>query len=322
MKTLLSLLFLCTCFSFGFANSSFLTFSNDWNKAYVYSKVKRADSALFYYRKAEKNYQFDYGSAFLVEMADFYREQKLPKKWETYMTLAIRNGQTLARLRYQVKQNKDSAYAEPYRKLLANYHSIASASYSTLDPNLMQDLNMLAGVDQFFRWDTLIRAVSCTGRSLPAVDSITCAGLTKVFEDYPFPRRSNVGEETHGLFRMMIMHTFMDDAFEARYMPMLYKEVQEGTFPNRFFAIIVDRKRAWKSKQKQLYGMYDFNYRGKVYGTIDDVEHVDERRKAIGMMSLYEEYLAGDITALPKGYVPSAELVTYYAHLKKAAAKP
>lgn len=118
------------------------------------------------------------------------------------------------------------------------------------------------------------------------IDDIHLGRLRKIIEDYGWPGYSLVGAEGSHAFWLLVQHT-PDHSFQNRCLELLEQAVPVKEASAIDLAYLKDRVYMHEGK-KQIYGT-QLNDDMTFY-PIEDEEHVNERRLAIGLSTL-EEYL-------------------------------
>lgn len=118
------------------------------------------------------------------------------------------------------------------------------------------------------------------------VDANNLARLEAILDRYGWPTTAMVGKD--GVSAAWTLSQHGDPEFLHRVLPMMKKSVDRGDLPGAFYATSLDRVRV-QDKQKQVYGSQFNTSDGKCEPLpIEDPEHVDARRKAIGLGPLRE----------------------------------
>jgi len=115
------------------------------------------------------------------------------------------------------------------------------------------------------------------------------ARLTRIIAAHGWPVRELVGEDGAEAAWMIAQHAISEPEFQRRCLILLLEAAERGAIPFWQVAFLEDRIRLFEGRQ-QLYGtQYDWDERGEMSPQpIEDEEHVDERRHAIGLIPLAE----------------------------------
>lgn len=118
-----------------------------------------------------------------------------------------------------------------------------------------------------------------------AVDSTNIAMLLVLIDSFGFPgeRRITLGSYNNAF--IILLH-FDKDTGNIILKPILDKALAEGDLLPRDYAWIVDRRRAWTSKNPQL--PYYFMPNGLDKLSEEEILEINQRRKAIGLRNLFE----------------------------------
>ncbi len=113
--------------------------------------------------------------------------------------------------------------------------------------------------------------------------------MKQIIHDIGWPTISKVGAEISNDAWLLVQHADHDVTFQKKCLDLM-KQQSEGEVSKRNIAYLEDRIRV-NEGQPQLYGTQFRNEEGTPYGPcpIEDPEHVNDRRKEMGM-ELLEEY--------------------------------
>jgi len=150
-------------------------------------------------------------------------------------------------------------------------------------PEIAQEINEMAAADQDMRekeinepdfWDD-------------SVDKKNTEGMKKIIGEIGWPSVSKVGKEASIDAWLLVQHADHDVDFQS-YCLSLINELPVGEARAEDIALLTDRVRV-NSGQPQVYGTQFRQMDGKhVPKDIEDIENVNERRKAVGLDSLEE----------------------------------
>lgn len=112
--------------------------------------------------------------------------------------------------------------------------------------------------------------------------------MKDIVENNGWPTVSKVGSEVSRMSWLLVQHADHDVEFQKKCLALMQSE-SEGEISKIDAAYLEDRVRVNEGRL-QLYGTQFFG-EGEAYGPrpIEDVEHVDERRKELGLDSM-EDY--------------------------------
>ena len=122
------------------------------------------------------------------------------------------------------------------------------------------------------------------------IDAQNIAWLEKIIEEQGFPGLSDVNEDGIQALFLLIQHS-PSLAFQKKCLPLMEQAVQKGESAPGYVAYLTDRILLHEEKP-QIYGTQCRSLENGEIGSypIEDEEHVNERRQAIGFDSI-EEYL-------------------------------
>jgi len=121
------------------------------------------------------------------------------------------------------------------------------------------------------------------------IDTKNMARLEEIIKQHGWPGRSLVGEKAANAGFLILQHA--DLSFQKKYFPLVKEGVSKGEVRPAEAAMLEDRI-LMKEGKKQIYGsavQSGPETGGKLeLHPIEDEEHVDERRAAVGLMPLAE----------------------------------
>ncbi|HUY34868.1 MAG TPA: DUF6624 domain-containing protein [Pirellulales bacterium] len=125
-------------------------------------------------------------------------------------------------------------------------------------------------------------------KKLLEIDRQNTAWLKEIVEEHGWPGKTLVGEDGAHSAWLLVQHADHDVVFQKKSLDLLRAAVEEEEASPQDFAYLTDRVRV-AEKKKQLYGTQFVQEGGKlVPQPIEDEEHVDDRRKEIGLEPLAE----------------------------------
>ncbi len=196
-----------------------------------------------------------------------------------------------------------------YRVLLASFifffsglrttaFAQAPISLATAD-SLIRELSVIEESDQYYRQQMEAVQQKSGGDSkdmkqlmcsMKKADSLNLAKVSAILERYGWPGAEAIGSSANTTLFMVIQHS--DLAQQDRYLPVMRKAVKEGKASASQLALLEDRV-ALLHHQKQRYGSqvkWDMKTNEYSLLPLEDPQHVDERRKAVGLQPL-KDYL-------------------------------
>jgi hypothetical protein len=116
------------------------------------------------------------------------------------------------------------------------------------------------------------------------------ARLRELLDCAGWPGRYRVGAEGAHAAWLILQHAISDPPLQRRGLRLLQRAVARGEAAPVEAAMLEDRIRIYEGRP-QLYGtQFDWDEHGRMSPLpIEDAEHVDERRAAIGLMPLAED---------------------------------
>jgi hypothetical protein len=121
-------------------------------------------------------------------------------------------------------------------------------------------------------------------------DSLNQVKVKAIFERYGWPPLAMIGKQGSYTLFLVIQHS--DLKTQETYLPLMRKAVQDGKAQGKYLALLEDRV-ALRQGKKQIYGSQigtDAKTGRDYIRPLEDPDHVDERRFAVGLES-YADYL-------------------------------
>lgn len=197
-------------------------------------------------------------------------------------------------MREHIAEDPDlvSLHDDPrWQALLDRYqadHARANAD-TRLDKALLVELQRRIDLDQEVRE----RAMQTPGdkaldAEVAAIDKDNIAWLAQYLDAHGWPGYDTVGRSGSLAFFVLAQHADQDRALQERVLSMLGKAVEKGQASPIHLAYLTDRLRLAQDLP-QVYGTQFRLEDGKISpAPIEDPEHVDQRRGALGMSTLAE----------------------------------
>jgi hypothetical protein len=117
-------------------------------------------------------------------------------------------------------------------------------------------------------------------------DSINLIKVRAIVDKYSWLGADVIGEQCNTAIFMVIQHS--DLPVQEKYLPVIREAVASGRAQPRHLALLEDRVNL-REGRKQRYGTqlkWDVRTNGYQLAPLDDPEHVDERRQAVGLSPL------------------------------------
>jgi hypothetical protein len=158
-------------------------------------------------------------------------------------------------------------------------------SASRRDAALRQELLSMVDADQRVRQGFGSQMEPEKVARMQAVDAKHTARMKAIIAEHGWPGRSLVGEEGAHAAWLLVQHA--DASFMAQCLPLMEHAVSAGEASAEDYAYLLDRVRMYQGKP-QVYGtQFTSGADGKfVLYPVEDAEHLDERRRAVGLGSM------------------------------------
>jgi len=156
------------------------------------------------------------------------------------------------------------------------------------DAALRHELLAMCEVDQKVRQSFGSHMSAETVAEMQAVDAKHTSRMRAIVAKHGWPGRSLVGDDgAHGAW-LLVQHA--DSAFMAQCLPLMERAVAAGEASAKDYVYLLDRVRMQQGKP-QIYGTQFTSVAGGefVLHPIEDSEHVDERRRAVGLPPMAEQ---------------------------------
>jgi hypothetical protein len=123
---------------------------------------------------------------------------------------------------------------------------------------------------------------------MQAVDARHTSRMRAIVAKHGWPGRSLVGDDGSHAAWLLVQHA--DSAFMAQCLPLMERAVAAGQAFGKDYVYLLDRVRMQQGKP-QIYGtQFTSAADGQlVLHPIEDAEHVDERRRSVGLPSMAEQ---------------------------------
>ena len=156
------------------------------------------------------------------------------------------------------------------------------------DAALRRELLAMCDVDQKVRENFGSHMSAEAVAEMQAVDARHTSRMRAIVAKHGWPGRSLVGDDGAHAAWLLVQHA--DSAFMAQCLPLMKRAVAAGQAFGKDYVYLLDRVRMQQGKP-QIYGtQFTSAADGKlVLHPIEDAEHVDERRRAVGLPSMAEQ---------------------------------
>lgn len=129
------------------------------------------------------------------------------------------------------------------------------------------------------------------------IDTRNQARMEAIIAEHGWPGKTLVGADGASAAWMLVQH--FSPAFQEKCLPLLERAVAAGEATGKNYAYLLDRVRMHQGKP-QVYGTQFKTINGVTAAhPIEDADHLDERRRAVGLGSWadYEKQILGDAAA-------------------------
>jgi hypothetical protein len=162
---------------------------------------------------------------------------------------------------------------------------VASAIGLQLNSALRDELLAMTIDDQTVRVKLVDQLTESDRMRMMEVDHKHEERMKVIVAQYGWPGRNLVGDEASTDAWLVIQHCQVD--FQEHCLPLLKEAVDANDASGKCYAYLLDRVRMYRG-MPQVYGTQFMNDK---LVTIEDPQHVDQRRKAVGLGPL-SEYVA------------------------------
>jgi hypothetical protein len=155
-------------------------------------------------------------------------------------------------------------------------------------PEIAAELEAMRDADQEMR----LKQLEDPEFWIEGLDKKHTERLKEIIQEIGWPSVSKVGEKAAGSAWLLVQHADHDVGFQEECLAMI-KELPEGEVEREHLALLTDRTRVNRG-QPQIYGTQFYDDIEGNYGPrpIEDPEHLEERRKALGLVP-FEEHKNG-----------------------------
>jgi hypothetical protein len=179
--------------------------------------------------------------------------------------------------------------------MLAHAEPPSEEGDAKLNESLRRELLAMRDLDQQARQEVLKNtkpgALATDDEALKKmveIDRIHTTRMKEIVAEQGWPGRSLVGEDGAAAAWLLVQHADLDVDFQERSLPLVEAAVKAGEAKPSHWAYLVDRVRV-NRKQPQVYGTQFIDRgQGLMPQPIEDEEHVDDRRKSVGLGTLAE----------------------------------
>lgn len=114
--------------------------------------------------------------------------------------------------------------------------------------------------------------------------------VQQILDENGWLGKDDVGIKANAALFLVIQHAELDT--QKKYLPMMTQAVKDKKANGQDLALLEDRI-AMREKRKQVYGSQTLSIDGSEYilWPVEDIDQVNERRKAVGLKQTLEEYM-------------------------------
>ena len=162
-------------------------------------------------------------------------------------------------------------------------------------PALQTELKQMAREDQVVR-EPFIAAINAHGGNLPMddptrlaaihVDKVNLTKLKHIINQDGFPTTAMVGLDGVAAAFLLTTHADSDSSFQAKILKIITPRLRRNEIDGNQFALLTDRVLVAQGKRQRYGTQFEGNGDQMKPKPIQDEAHVDERRRALGLISI------------------------------------
>jgi hypothetical protein len=160
--------------------------------------------------------------------------------------------------------------------------SVVTAKPTLLDDALRDEIVAMAVVDQNVRKNAGAGMSKSDIAAMKRVDDEHEIRMKEIIAQHGWPGKSLVGVEGSNKAWLIVQHC--SPSFQEECLPLLERAVAAGEATPKNYAYLLDRVRMHQGKP-QVYGT---QFRNGELWKLEDPDHVDERRRSIGLDTMAE----------------------------------
>ena len=199
--------------------------------------------------------------------------------------------------------------SEMWEHLIKGYADLNASYKAHLNLEYRLAIERLKGSDQRIRSRrTLLRK-----KDYDLFDSLNFQDLLHLFEEQGFPNMKEDGFDWE-LVDVFMMHYSVEspERFDT-VVQIVTQAYEECLCEKSDIALLTDRRKRWVDQADMVYGLWNsFRERG-VFGPIEQIETIDQRRFDYNLLRLKEQ-AQREGRALPDGYTPIPYPDNYFCH--------
>lgn len=143
--------------------------------------------------------------------------------------------------------------------------------------------------------------------------------LDRLVSRYGWPGIALVGPEGGRAAWIIAQHSICTPALQRKFLALLTKAAENGDVPLVQVAYLTDRIR-FNENRPQVYGtVLDWNEQGELWSEVEDPEHLDARRQAVGLSPFQQDLERHRREVAAEGDRPPADFAGYKRKVREWA---
>ena len=136
--------------------------------------------------------------------------------------------------------------------------------------------------------------------------------LSEIVDEAGWPGKSIAGEEAAHAAWLILQHAISHPELQRKCFPLLAAQVNTGDVPATDVAMLEDRIRAFEGRAQRFGTQFDWDENGEMNPLpLDNPDHVEQRRKHLGMRSMHDEIIAKRKEVVITGEKPPKDYKQY-----------
>jgi len=162
-----------------------------------------------------------------------------------------------------------------------------------MDKPLKAELLAMKQTDLAYRESILKKGSLYEGydKKMEAIHLKNADRLNQIIEENGWPGKSLVGEDGASAAFLIAQHAISNPALQRLFLQSLSQAAAKGEATKLQCACLQDRILYNEGKPQQYGLLFDWNNDGEMIANVDDINAVNERRKAIGLKTTVQEAL-------------------------------
>lgn len=142
--------------------------------------------------------------------------------------------------------------------------------------------------------------------------------LSEIVDQAGWPGKSIAGEEAAHAAWLILQHAISHPQLQRKCFPLLAAQVNSGDVSAIDVAMLEDRIRAFEGRPQRFGTQFDWDENKQMSPLpLDNYEHVEQRRKHLGMRTMQEEIMAKRKEVMITGEKPPADYPLYQQEKEK-----